>query len=142
MPCPAAQKNGICLGSLLYFVMNMGTQPDLTQAVCVRLCSYYKPGKNEELACGGYAVLERLALQGNPMRGARTEQPRDRNCEELLASMLCTACPFHEHDCDFMENSALPPCGGFLMLAQLLAAKEISIEDVKYPPAGEAPPKT
>ena len=96
----------------------------------MRLCSYYKPGKNEELACRGYLVLERLALQGVPMRGAKGEH-RDRTGEELLVRTLCMPCPFHEHDCDFMENSALPPCGGFLLLAQLLAAKDISIEDVK-----------
>jgi ubiquitin len=119
----------------------MGAQPDLTQAVCLRFCSYYKPERNEELACGGYVVLEQLAQQGVPMRGAQAE-PRDRNCEELLVTTLCTACPFQEHDCDFMENRALPPCGGFLLLAQLLAAKQISIEDVKDPSARGGPAKT
>ena len=97
----------------------------------MRLCSYYKPGKNEELACGGYVVLERLALQGVPVARKKTEQPRDRAGEASLARTLCMACPFHEQDCDFMENSELPPCGGFLLLAQLLATKDISIEDVK-----------
>ena len=110
--------------------MNPVPKPDLKQAVCLRLCSYYKPGRNEELACRGYLVLERLALQGVSMRGAKAE-PRDRNGEELLVSTLCMACPFHEHDCDFMENKTLPPCGGFLLLAQLLALKDISIVDVK-----------
>ena len=111
--------------------MNMGPKPDLTQTVCLPLCSYYKPGRNEELACRGYLVLERLALHGVPMRGAKAEQPRDRTGDALLVHTLCMACPFHEQDCDFMENSALSPCGGFLLLAQLLATKDISIEDVK-----------
>jgi hypothetical protein len=111
--------------------MNMGPKPDLTQAVCLGLCSYYKPGRNEELACRGYFVLEQLALQGVPVGSKKSEQPRDRTGEELLVRTLCMACPFHERDCDFMENSALPPCGGFLLLAQLLATKDISIEDVK-----------
>jgi hypothetical protein len=110
--------------------MNLGPESDLMQTVCLRFCSYYKPGRNEELACQGYLVLERLALHGAPLSGAKAE-PRDRTGEELLVRTLCLSCPFREHDCDFMENRILPPCGGFLLLAQLLAAKEISIEDVK-----------
>lgn len=101
------------------------------QAVCMRLCSYYKPGRNEELACRGYLVLERLAERGFPIGRQKAEQERDKACEELLLQALCMACPFHDHDCDFMENKALVPCGGFLMLAQMLAAKDISIGDVQ-----------
>jgi hypothetical protein len=111
--------------------MQRGAQSDLTQSVCLQLCSYYKPGRNEELACGGYAVLERLALQGVPLGRTTMQEPRDRTGEELLVRRLCMACPFHEQDCDFMENRALPPCGGFLVLSRLLETKEISIEDVK-----------
>ena len=109
----------------------MGPKPDLTREVCVRLCSYYKPGRNEELACGGYVVLERLALQGTSISRTIMKEPRDRTGEELLVRRLCMACPFHEQDCDFMEDRELPPCGGFLLLSQLLAANEISIEDVE-----------
>jgi hypothetical protein len=111
--------------------MTMGPKPDLTQAVCLRLCSYYKPGRNEELACRGYLVLERLTLQGVPIDSKKAEHPHDRADEEPLVRVLCMACPFHEQDCDFMENSALPPCGGFLLLMQLLGKKKISIDDVK-----------
>ena len=111
--------------------MKKDAKPELTQAVCVRFCSYYKPGRNEELACQGYLVLERLALQGIPVNSNKAERPRDRAGEEHLVRALCMACPFYEQDCDFMENSALPPCGGFLLLASLLAAKDISMEDVK-----------
>ncbi len=111
--------------------MNMDQKTDLVQTVCLGFCSYYKPGKNEELACQGYLVLERLALQGIPVGGKRAEQPRNRTGEKLLVRTVCMACPFHEQDCDFMENSTLPPCGGFLLLAQLLEAKDISIEDMK-----------
>ena len=111
--------------------MHMGTKPDLKQLVCERLCSYYKPGKNEDLACRGYSVLERLVQQGIQLTGNKVEQPGSRVGDELLVRTLCLACPFHAHDCDFMENKALPPCGGFLLLSQLLAAKGISIDDVK-----------
>lgn len=105
--------------------------PELSEMVCLRRCSYYKPGKNEELACRGYLVLERLAVQGIPISPQKAEQPRDSTGEELLIHTLCMSCSFHEQDCDFMENRALPPCGGFLLLSQLLAAGEISIKDVK-----------
>jgi hypothetical protein len=111
--------------------MTMGPKPDLTQAVCLSLCSYYKPGRNEELACRGYVVLERLAQHGFPIDSKKAERLRDRAGEEPLVRVLCMACPFHEQDCDFMENRALPPCGGFLLLMQLLGTKKISIDDVK-----------
>jgi hypothetical protein len=111
--------------------MNMDQKYDLKQVVCARLCSYYKPGTNEEFACRGYVVLERLAEQGVPMRGAEAGQSRAREDDDPLVRALCMTCSFHEQDCDFMENNALPPCGGFLLLAQLLSAKAISIEDVK-----------
>ena len=97
----------------------------------MRLCSYYKPGRNEELACRGYLVLERLAGQGFAIGRQKAKQERDKACEELLRHALCMTCPFHDQDCDYMENKALAPCGGFLMLAQLLAVEDISIEDVK-----------
>jgi hypothetical protein len=109
----------------------MGPKPDLTQAVCLRRCSYYKPGKNEELACRGYVVLERLAQQGNLIDDTNTEHLRCRDVEEPLVQALCMVCPFHEQDCDFMENRALPPCGGFVLLMQLLGKKKISIDEVK-----------
>jgi len=111
--------------------MHRVPKSDLTAEVCLRFCSYYKPGRNEELACRGYSVLERLAVQGVSISSTKAEQPRNRAGDELLIRTLCMACPFHEQDCDFMENSALPPCGGFLLLAQLLAATAISIEDVQ-----------
>ena len=111
--------------------MKKDAKPELTQAACVQLCPYYKPGRNEELACQGYLVLERLALKGVLIGRSKAEHPRDRAGEEHLVRALCMACSFHAQDCDFMENSELPPCGGFLLLAQLLAAKDISMEDVK-----------
>ncbi len=111
--------------------MHRGIKSALTRTVCSRFCSYYKPGRNEELACRGYVVLERLAQQGVSINRDKTELPRDGTDDGPLVSALCMACPFHEHDCDFMENRALPPCGGFLLLAQLLTAKDISLKDVK-----------
>ncbi len=111
--------------------MHRGTKSALTQMVCSRFCSYYKPGRNEELACRGYVVLERLALQGVSISRDKTELLRDGTDDGILVDALCMVCPFHEHDCDFMENRSLPPCGGFLLLAQLLTEKDISLKDVK-----------
>jgi hypothetical protein len=36
----------------------------LVKTLCLKHCSYYKPGKNEELACRGFHVVERLMQSG------------------------------------------------------------------------------
>jgi hypothetical protein len=130
---PGATKKWHLTGKLVILqIMQRRSKPELVQAVCSQRCAYYKSGRNEELACQGYIVLERLATtKGIPLARNNDERPRDGAGEELLMQALCVTCPFHEKDCDFMENRALPPCGGFLLLMQLLAAKDLSIDDVK-----------
>jgi len=109
----------------------MTPPPDLKHALCLKFCSYYKPDRNEELACEGYALIERLMARGMRFDFEATGKPRDRTRDTILAEAMCCSCPFHECDCDFTENRELPPCGGFLLLAQLLAAEKIKIEDIK-----------
>jgi hypothetical protein len=47
-----------------------------------------------------------------------------------LVNVLCLACDFHEQDCDFMQDRAARPCGGFVLLEQLLGSGVITIEDI------------
>jgi hypothetical protein len=102
----------------------------LEQTLCLKYCSYYKPGINEELACNGYMVVDRLLREGKRLvlesnGNETTIFPADR-----IVKILCLACDFHEQDCDFMHSQAARPCGGFVFLAKLLGSGVITMEDV------------
>ncbi len=107
----------------------MKKNKSLQTAICEEYCAYFKPGKNEELVCGGYAAAERLMQAGAVTRsrcGAGREF--DRMLAEPLVTVLCAACDFQEDGCDFMLDRTAPPCGGFVLLAQLLETGELSLE--------------
>jgi hypothetical protein len=103
----------------------------LEQTLCLKFCSYYKPGKNEELACKGYTVVERLLREGKSLvieSGSLESNPVPA---DRIVKTLCITCDFHEQDCDFMLDRAARPCGGFVFLARLLGSGVITIEDIR-----------
>jgi hypothetical protein len=102
----------------------------LEQTLCLKFCSYYKPGKNGELACKGYMVVERLLREGKSLVLASRSGGSNPVQRDLLIKTLCMNCDFHEQDCDFMQNRAAPPCGGFILLERLLGSGVITLEDI------------
>jgi hypothetical protein len=103
----------------------------LEQTLCLKFCSYYKPGKNEALACRGYLVVERLSGEGKSLVLANKSGDSSPVLRDSLVNVLCLACDFHEQDCDFMQDWAARPCGGFVLLEKLLGSGVITIEDIK-----------
>ncbi len=103
----------------------------IREELCRNFCPYYKPSKDEELACLGFTVIERLIGKGWTIP---FDTP-DHGCEErtkgMLLEVLCTACPFFENDCDFVTGSSHSPCGGFTLLGCLLDRQVIHIDDIK-----------
>jgi hypothetical protein len=64
-----------------------------------------------------------------------TFQKSDNVCtnaiEEALVKHMCITCPFYEKDCDFIQYKGIsPPCGGFILLGQLLESGSITLEDI------------
>ena len=108
----------------------MTDKSPLEQTLCLRLCSYYKPGKNEELACKGYMVVERLLREGKSLVFEGNSGESSPVLADKIVKTLCIACDFHEQDCDFMQDRAARPCGGFVLLEQLLGSGVITIEDI------------
>lgn len=113
----------------------------LRARLCARLCAYYKPSKREDIACGGYAVIERLVRSGTAISfDVDFEAPREED-EKRLRAILCARCPFHEADCDYFaamssgesvdDGEVAPSCGGFSLLLRLLASGKLSIEDIE-----------
>jgi hypothetical protein len=102
----------------------------LTQKVCLQYCSYYKPGKDEALACRGYSVVERFLREGKILALDGHGRERKPGTAELMIKAMCTACDFFEQDCDFMQDRSAPPCGGFVLLEHLLRTGMITIEEL------------
>jgi hypothetical protein len=109
----------------------MTDKTPLEQILCLKFCTYYKPGKNEELACRGYMVVERLLREGKSIDLDRTSGESSRIPTDRIVNALCLACDFQKQDCDFMLDRAARPCGGFVLLAQLLGTGVITIEDIR-----------
>ena len=123
--------------------------------ICRKFCHYYKPSKDEDLACLGFSVSERLMKRGMK---CPSEMPLRRpypDTEHILVRSICIRCPFYEEDCDYVteyrgkkgtEYTAPgsniheegignckgnpPPCGGFIFLGLLLELKIICIDDI------------
>ncbi len=102
----------------------------LETSLCMQFCTYYKPGKKEELACRGYTVVERLMQSGKAVPANGADKGFDHERAEPLVSVLCRACDFHIDGCDFMLDREAAPCGGFVLLARLLEDGIIAIGDI------------
>jgi len=108
----------------------MTIKKPLEQTLCLQYCAYYKPDKNEALACRGYVVVERCLREGKSLVLDGHRREFVPATAELIVNKMCTACDFYEHDCDFMQDRAAWPCGGLVLLSQLLEAGVITIEDI------------
>lgn len=102
----------------------------LDTALCSQFCSYYKPGKKEELACRGHEVVEQLLRQGRSISFYNSGKKPDRATAEALVKELCMTCPFFAQGCDFMQDRSAHPCGGFMLLSQLLESGAIMLADI------------
>jgi formate-dependent nitrite reductase cytochrome c552 subunit len=109
----------------------MRIESPLEQTLCLKYCAYYKPGKNEDLACRGYTVVERILREGKTLLFDGHWCKSEPATVELIVQTMCAGCDFHERDCDFMQNRTARPCGGFVLLEQLLAAGSITVEDIR-----------
>jgi len=104
--------------------------------LCANFCQYYKPGRNEELACQGFVVVHSLITKGRKLsqeKPAIAAKPDARTLEGLK-DRVCSACSFREADCDFvLSNGTAMPCGGFVLLSHLLGSGELKLEEIEGP---------
>lgn len=104
---------------------------DLTKLLCLNFCAYYKPSKSNELACLGYLVVEHLLKKGKKILFEKSDRILSQKTNDKLIKGMCISCPFHEKDCDFiLHEGNLAPCGGFILLGQLLESELITIDDI------------
>ncbi len=104
----------------------------LPRQLCENFCAYYKSGKNEELACLGFVVVEGLIRKGVRIPLKKGGRAADRDSFSTLLKNMCPACPFYEDGCDFAAGKAASqPCGGFLLLARLAGSGSFDIDDLQ-----------
>lgn len=112
--------------------MPKGSKMDTT--ICLNLCSYYKPGKSEELACQGYVVVQRLISRGKALSQTRPARLVCPAVETLkgLRDRVCLRCSFREQDCDYIATGgSAPSCGGFLLLSHLVGSGELTLDEIE-----------
>jgi len=98
--------------------------------LCLNHCVYYKPGKDEELACLGFLVIKEMIEEGRSLDLAERWQPAGAEVERMLAKELCPRCPFNPDDCDYiLKEGDAAPCGGFVALSGLIQARCITVRD-------------
>jgi hypothetical protein len=104
----------------------------LRAELCSRFCSYYKPGKKEDLACKGFLVIEGLIKRGLHIPFSVQEKKLDSAIPESLLHILCATCPFFEDGCDFVQQKKKSsPCGGFILLSYLLETNNLTIDNIR-----------
>lgn len=106
---------------------------ELKEPVCVKLCAYFKPGKEDEPGCGGLHRLADWGVEPGELssligkaeeaagaRGVPLDDPR------LLA--VCSECDYLAGGCDFRDPSvpdeACSPCGGIRAASLVLWKKD------------------
>ena len=75
---------------------------DIQNALCRNFCQYYKPSKNEELACKGFLVVERFIEKGWKIPLGKPQRKPGEATEAILVFTMCARCPFYKDDCDFV----------------------------------------
>lgn len=101
----------------------------MRQAICPRMCRYYKPGKKEDPGCGGVEWLAARPWLSAAVDGLMPESAPDLfglDDDDPRLWAVCRSCAFLIDGCDF-RDPAVPaaqcqPCGGLRAVAGLLAA--------------------
>ncbi|MEW6110447.1 MAG: hypothetical protein AB1632_14980 [Nitrospirota bacterium] len=103
----------------------------LQEKLCLNFCRFYKPAKDEELACMGFVAIERMIKKGKGIDFGKSGMVPDAATVKILSEQLCHPCPFYDGDCDFaVHKDDASPCGGFILLGQLLEEGSINVEDI------------
>jgi len=106
----------------------MKDRPDLVGLVCRPHCRFFRPGEKEELSCAGYDEIARRAAAETIARwtarfGGEVPPPAYAH-DPRIERLICDRCEFRADGCDFMAGppAGPVPCGGYVLLARLLAA--------------------
>ncbi len=106
--------------------------------ICKSFCKFYKPERDEALACRGFDLVLNLVGE-KKINEARISEITDFTLsdypfDEFLKERLCKKCDFVIDGCGFRDDSyhgkKKVPCGGYILLTMLLSKGIIRIEDI------------
>ncbi len=104
---------------------------NLSERLCLQFCPYYKSSKDETLACRGFAEVQSLIEKGVQISFHVRGRAVGAETIEALRQRMCVVCLFYKEDCDFiLKGRDASPCGGFLLLEQLIEEGTISVDDI------------
>lgn len=95
------------------------------ELICGNFCRYFKGGK-EDLKCGGYELLaanftpaeiRRLSDQIRMRDDIKNSIPADNKDR---CNLVCAKCDFLIDGCDYRDNFSAPPCGGYILINELI----------------------
>lgn len=96
---------------------------------------FFREGEKEEMACRGAQVAELLVDGGGIDPGTIPVFEKDpaiwNRHDVFLGFHLCGPCEFKAEDCEYRSDDPpedAEPCGGFILLAQLLETGRIGWE--------------
>lgn len=104
---------------------------NLNKKLCEKFCSYYKPSKDNELACKGFTIIEKLIKDGREISFNKSGKKLNDSTGKKLIGNMCVVCSFREDGCDFAAGKKdAAPCGGFILVGYLFDEKIIGIDDI------------
>ncbi|MCL6620512.1 MAG: radical SAM protein [Syntrophobacterales bacterium] len=103
----------------------------MTPELCAVHCAFYHPDREEAEKCLGAVAATFLGRRRPEWRTRLTSPvpPPGPGPAALAAAgaVLCRACAFRRHGCDFARGEAgAPPCGGLKAMAGLMEQGELS----------------
>jgi hypothetical protein len=109
----------------------MNGDTERMREICLNYCVYYKPGKDENLACLGFLVIEKILEEGMTLDLEKRRDAAGSEAERMLVREMCLRCPFYPEDCDYIiEKGDAAPCGGFVALRGLIQERCITLREV------------
>ncbi len=103
----------------------------ISKQLCLRLCPYYKPSKDETLACRGFVETQMLLAKGRKICFDDRHRQVCPETAEALMSKMCPVCEFYKEGCDFIVDVRnASPCGGFSLIGQLIDDGTITVDDI------------
>lgn len=91
-----------------------------TELICKGFCSFYKEGK-EELTCETYNFLARNLTVGELRMAVQgMDKTPDLSFDDNIRRVICCRCDFLKEGCDFRGGRRSPPCGGYVIIENLL----------------------
>ena len=93
----------------------------MERAICRKFCSFYRPGRKEDMKCGTFAFLSRNLTHAELLRAASQATTQISLSHDTdIREIACKSCEFLVDGCDFRDGAGKTPCGAYAVVEHLL----------------------